>query len=269
MAPNLLLTLLLQRSCVLLAAGDSSKEECAGVEEAVLLQAGSASRQRELQSANRSSQPAGYCPACDVSGCGTCSGEPCPVCVQQKEIQCCLEAACHGCSGEQCTYCRNENRKECCTGHWMGEHTGECDGVDLPDYASCGQCSGKPCPICTQGLDVDKCLEEACKGCGGEQCTYCRDDHRRDCCLGNWMAPHMEQCQNVQPPLPNYGSCPPCTGKSGDAPCPGCIQEKDVEDCLSSKCKGCGGEQCTSCRNQYSAECCKGQYCVEDCKASR
>eukprot|EP00930_Biecheleria_cincta_P005096 TRINITY_DN106016_c0_g1_i1.p1 TRINITY_DN106016_c0_g1~~TRINITY_DN106016_c0_g1_i1.p1 ORF type:complete len:206 (+),score=26.22 TRINITY_DN106016_c0_g1_i1:82-618(+) len=133
--------------------------------------------------------------SCDTSGCPQCSGQPCPVCVQMKEIDCCLDDACHGCSGETCPYCRNLERKKCCAGKWMGKYTGKCEGVDLPDYESCPKCSGAPCPVCIQSKDVDACLEDACHGCGGEQCTYCRKDHRATCCAGKNLAAYLDACK--------------------------------------------------------------------------
>merc|ERR1712129_621558 len=94
-------------------------------------------------------------------------GQPCPVCVQMKEVECCLRDACHGCSGEQCGLCLAGARRSCCLGKWMAPHTGKCDGVELPDYASCPKCGGVPCTVCMQQKDVADCFSRSCKGCGG------------------------------------------------------------------------------------------------------
>merc|ERR1719333_1748934 len=183
----------------------------------------------------------------DYSSCPRCGGIPCPVCVQGIDVDACLQGACNGCSGEQCGYCFDEARRGCCLGKWMAPYTGNCDGVDLPDYSSCPKCGDIPCPVCVQGLDVDACLQEECSGCSGEQCGHCRDQARRGCCLGKWMAQYTGNCDGVD--LPDYSSCP----KGGDIPCPVCAQGLDAADaCLQEKCRGCSGEQC--------------EYCHEECK---
>lgn len=205
--------------------------------------AAGAGRQRELGGLGASAgYNTGY-PECYTWSCPKCSGEPCLSCVHQTEIECCLDYECHGCSGEQCTYCRRDHQRGCCLGKWMAQYTGKCDGVSLPNYESCPRCGPAPCPNCTQALDIDACLDDACSGCSGEQCTYCRQEHAtvKGCCLGKWAASYTGKCAGVS--LPDYLSCTRCGGE----PCPICVQQKDVQFLQQQECSGCSGEQCTHC----------------------
>ncbi|CAK0887038.1 unnamed protein product, partial [Prorocentrum cordatum] len=187
------------------------------------------------------------------SSCCTFS-PPSPPQPPPQEIECCLDYECEGCSGEQCTYCRRDHQKGCCLGKWMAKYSGKCDDVSLPDYESCPKCGPSPCPNCTQAMDIDACLDDACRGCSGEQCTYCRKEYAtvQGCCLGKWAASYTGKCDDVS--IPDYLSC----GKCGGEPCPICVQQRDVQFC-QQKCSGCSGEQCTYCRE----ECCKGKSFAE------
>lgn len=176
---------------------------------------------------------------CDVSTCPHCSGKPCLVCVQMKEVECCLRDACHGCSGEQCGHCQNDARLGCCLGKWMAQHTGKCNNVDLPDYNSCPRPTyGVPSPVCIQSKIVEHCLNRSCKGCSGEQCAHCRNEHTHRCCH----------------PHPMRGSIDACSGHK-ESRHKESTHKESAEECFSRYCKGCGGEQCTYCRNEHTREC--------------
>jgi len=151
---------------------------------------------------------------CDMTGCDHCSGEQCEYCRDNKERDCCLDDACRGAQGEQVAQCRKDHLEACCQGK-----SAQCKGGEdsrrrrrrrrragarpttpAPgpqcDTSSCtGGCEGVQCVYCTELLERNCCLEEACKDSPND--SMCFTDNLEKCCLGKSV-----RCQDQHGPAP-------------------------------------------------------------------
>jgi len=116
------------------------------------------------------------------------------------------------------------------------------------------QCAGKQCCNAPPGLG------------GTVTCPSASVNHMQGCTHAK-----VENCLNSAPrPTPTPPPTPPpcdtskCDGCSGTV-CLTCRQDEEVKCCLDDLCRHCSGEQCTSCRNDYdNLDQCTPERCLDD-----
>jgi len=194
-----------------------------------------------------------------VWDCKALSNPPCT-----HDGQSCESSKCCISPGSTC-YKKNEYWASCnqsCTQNWKWENN---HWVEKPADEKIWDCTvlsdGESPKHPGEDVTCEAEAETKCAGCeekeekeGAQgQCKECRWDHRIECCKKNDGGKSTETCCAEEGvPSSHTG----CGGSGYDHFC-------DLE--ADTKCSGCQGAQCLSCKHGEKVVCCANRKCEEEC----